>query len=103
MQAQVVERQLAEVEAKYKNMKNQKIAARNKPNAIARIPTKINFASPAQVKWLLQDYLQLDITNFEGDETTGKGVLEKLSSEGHKDVANFLEYRKVNKILTAFI
>lgn len=71
--------------------------------ARAKVPDKINYASPSQMTWLLRDYLGYDITGFEGDESTGKAVLHKLASEGKEDVACYLEWRQISKLLTAFI
>jgi DNA polymerase I-like protein with 3'-5' exonuclease and polymerase domains len=68
-----------------------------------KLPTKINYDSPKQMSWLLKEHLGYDITSLEGEEGTGREVLERLANEGHKDVALFLEWRKVNKLLAAFI
>jgi DNA polymerase I-like protein with 3'-5' exonuclease and polymerase domains len=70
--------------------------------AAAKVSTEINLDSPTQLSWLLKSRLQLDITDFDGEETTGKAVLEKLASEGRTDVAEFLRYRKARKLSTAF-
>lgn len=61
-----------------------------------------NLDSPAQLSWLLRDYLKLDITDFHGDEGTGKAILQKLATQGREDIATFLEYRKQTKLATAF-
>jgi DNA polymerase I-like protein with 3'-5' exonuclease and polymerase domains len=71
--------------------------------AIQKVPEGIEYTSPAQMAWLLRDYLGYDIQSLEGDETTGREVLERLADEGKEDVRTFLEWRKVNKLLTAFI
>ncbi len=71
--------------------------------AIAKLPTKIEFNSPKQMTWLLKEYLGYDITSLEGDEGTGREILERLANEGKEDVQTFLEWRKVQKLLTAFI
>lgn len=71
--------------------------------ACEKLEKKINFESPKQMTWLLRDYLGLDIETFEGEESTGKSVLEKLADQGHDDVKLFLEFRKENKILTSFL
>lgn len=61
-----------------------------------------NLDSPAQMAWLLRDYLEYDITNFEGEESTGVEVLERLAAEGKEDVKQLLEYREGNKLITSF-
>ncbi len=71
--------------------------------AVSQVPERINYASPDQVSWLLRDQLGLDITDFDGEESTGKAVLNRLAQEGRADVAKFLEWRKVDKILTMYI
>lgn len=76
--------------------------------ALEKVETKINFNSPDQMKWLLKDYLGLDITKIEepeedeDPESTGKAVLNKLIGQGRKDIEKFLEWRKASKISTAF-
>jgi DNA polymerase I-like protein with 3'-5' exonuclease and polymerase domains len=62
-----------------------------------------NFNSPAQLLWLLKDALGKDVKDWQGNESTAKAVLEKLSNSGHKDVEKLLEYRKANKILTMYV
>lgn len=62
----------------------------------------LNLDSPAQLTWLMRDYLRLDITDFDGDETTGKPVLARLAGEGRTDIEQFLKYRKATKLATAF-
>jgi len=71
-------------------------------NAEARIDQKLNYQSPKQMTWLLKDHLGLDIKTVEGEESTGKAVLERLSQK-RDDVKTFLEFRKTSKLLTAFI
>jgi DNA polymerase I-like protein with 3'-5' exonuclease and polymerase domains len=71
--------------------------------AVRKLPTKINYGSPAQMKWLLRDYLGYDVQSLEGDESTGKEVLNRLADEGKEDIKLFLEWRKCNKLLEAFI
>jgi DNA polymerase I-like protein with 3'-5' exonuclease and polymerase domains len=61
-----------------------------------------NLDSPAQMAWLLRDYQGYDITNFEGEESTGVEVLERLAAEGKEDIKQLLEYREGNKLITAF-
>lgn len=63
----------------------------------------LNLDSPLQLSWLLKDYLGYDIRDYNGKESTGKEVLQKLTQEGKKDVALFYDYRKNEKILSAFI
>lgn len=68
-----------------------------------KLPVKVDYDSPKQMSWLLRDYLGYNITSLEGDETTGREVLERLANEGKEDVRVFLEWRQVQKLLTAFI
>jgi DNA polymerase I-like protein with 3'-5' exonuclease and polymerase domains len=67
-----------------------------------KLPTQLNLDSPAQLNWLLKDYLKLDITDFDGEETTGKPVLQRLAGKGREDIKTFLDYRKARKLTTAF-
>jgi DNA polymerase I-like protein with 3'-5' exonuclease and polymerase domains len=62
----------------------------------------LNLDSPTQLTWLLKEHLRLDITDFDGDETTGKAVLQKLAGQGREDIRQFLIYRKARKLTTAF-
>jgi DNA polymerase I-like protein with 3'-5' exonuclease and polymerase domains len=71
--------------------------------AVERIDTHINYASPAQMSWLLKEYLGLDITDPEGEESTGKAVLNKLASEGREDIKTYLEWREADKVLTMYL
>lgn len=68
--------------------------------AAEKIERKLNFDSPAQMKWLLKDYLKLPIENYDGEESTGRGVLESLSHR--EDIKLFLDYRKNRKLATSF-
>lgn len=61
----------------------------------------LNLDSHAQLTWLLKEHLKLDITDFDGGETTGKPVLARLSA-CRPDIATFLEYRKQQKLTQAF-
>lgn len=73
-----------------------------KRKAIAKIEP-LNLDSPAQLTWLLKNYLNLDIKRQDNDEdSTGRNVLERLANEGETDVKTFLEYRKQRKLVTAF-
>lgn len=60
-----------------------------------------NLNSPLQLNWLFKEYFNYDIHNFDGEESTGKEVLQKLG-ENHDDVKTFFNHRKVSKLLTAF-
>lgn len=62
----------------------------------------LNLDSPTQLKWVLRDYLGFDVTTLEGDESTGKSVLNRLAEEGNADIATLLTYRKHSKLLKAF-
>ncbi len=70
--------------------------------AATKVPACINLDSPSQLSWLLKEHLGLDITDFDGDETTGKAVLERLAGQGRQDIGEFLRYRKNRKLSTAF-
>lgn len=95
--------EIDKVTSKYKAMKYNKSWQKRFDNALSKVPTKMNLDSPTQIKWLFRDYLGLDITTFEGDESTGREVLEQLIKDGREDVKNFLDYRKTGKLLTGFI
>lgn len=71
--------------------------------AVAALPRELSFDSPTQMTWLLRDFHGYNITSLEGDETTGREILERLADEGHDDVKTYLEWRKANKILSAFL
>jgi DNA polymerase I-like protein with 3'-5' exonuclease and polymerase domains len=62
--------------------------------AVAKVPLEINLESPKQLTWLFKDYLGLDITNFNKDNSTAKAVLQRLAGEGREDIKTFLEYRR---------
>lgn len=70
--------------------------------AAEKVPLQMNLNSPDQLKWILKDYYKLDVENFQEDESTGKSVLNRLASEGRKDVEVLLEYRKQSKLSLAF-
>jgi DNA polymerase I-like protein with 3'-5' exonuclease and polymerase domains len=58
--------------------------------------------SPTQMMWLLKEHFKLNVTTFEGDESTGKSVLKRLASEGRQDLEKFLDYRQHKKLSTSF-
>lgn len=109
------EEQLAELRAKYDMMlvpahakaKDKAKCIKRYDNlydkAAAKVDTKINYASPTQMTWLLRDYLGYDIVNAEGDETTGKSVLAKLAAGGAEDIQTYLEWKHNYKILSMYI
>lgn len=66
------------------------------------LPLTINYASPLQLKWLLKDYLGLDIRDFNGKDSTDAEVLERLAAEGRDDVRLLLKYREVQKLATTY-
>lgn len=69
---------------------------------ITQIKVKpFNLDSSTQLKWLLRDYLQLDITNDVGKESTDKEVLERLAI-GNEGVRALLEYRAASKLITTY-
>lgn len=95
--------QLAHVHSKYDAMKPTKAREPRRQVALARVPTQVDYDSPAQMRWLLADFYGYDVRSLEGNETTGKEVLNRLADEGHDDVRTYLEWRKTQKVLTAFI
>jgi DNA polymerase I-like protein with 3'-5' exonuclease and polymerase domains len=70
---------------------------------VHKMPMTMNLDSPAQLNWLLKTYLKYDIRDAEGEEGTGKSVLEKLILEGKEDLKIFSDYRKKTKIISSFI
>jgi DNA polymerase I-like protein with 3'-5' exonuclease and polymerase domains len=64
---------------------------------------EFNYDSPIQMAWLLKDYKNYDITNFEGEESTGKEVLNRLASQGHEDVKVYTNWRRTQKVLTMYV
>lgn len=62
-----------------------------------------NYSSPTQMAWLLRDYLGLDITNMEGEDSTGKAVLNKLAQDGREDIKTYLAWREADKVLTMYL
>lgn len=70
--------------------------------AALSVAQSLNLDSPVQLKWLLKEYLKLDVTDFHDEESTGKPVLKKLANEGREDIKALLDYREQRKLLTAF-
>jgi DNA polymerase I-like protein with 3'-5' exonuclease and polymerase domains len=75
------------------------------------ISKDFNFNSPAQMVWLLKDYLKYDISHevrdkdtnrVEKKDSTGKEVLERLILEGKEDIAVYKEFRKKEKLLSSY-
>lgn len=108
------EMQEAEIDSKYRQMAEAQIAKGRNPDKVhtryAELALKamkqiepFNYSSPTQMAWLLRDYLGLNITNMEGDESTGKAVLHKLASEGREDIKTFLDWREADKVLTMYV
>jgi len=79
--------------ARYSNLFNK---------AKEKVPYRMNIASPTQLTWLFKNYLKIDITDFNGDESTGKPVLQRLAGQGREDIQTFLEFRKYTKLCKAF-
>src|SRR5690606_17483037 len=63
----------------------------------------INYSSPQQMSWLLKDYLKLDITDPQGEESTSKAVLNKLAATGREDIRAYLDWREADKVLTMYL
>lgn len=66
--------------------------------AKAKQDTTLNLNSSTQIKWLLQDYLHLDITNEDDEVTTGISTLEQLAASGRDDISVFIKWRKSGKL-----
>lgn len=112
------EKQLKELQDKYQEMFEKAYAKPTKKEknvealqskykalydkAAASAVTEFNLDSPTQMKWLLRDYLKFDIRTFEGDESTGVEVLERLA-KSEPQIKTLLEYRETSKILTGFL
>lgn len=71
--------------------------------AQTKIPKKLDYDSPKQMLWLFKECLGYDCESIEGDEGTGREILERLADEGKEDIKVFLEWRKTNKILSSFL
>lgn len=72
-------------------------------NALPKMEMQINYSSPTQMAWLLRDHLGLNIVDPDGDESTGKAVLNQLASEGREDIKTFLDWRSADKVLTMYV
>ncbi len=70
--------------------------------ACEKIVQELNLESPPQLKWLLSEYLNLDITGLDGKESTDKEVLEKLAAEGNALVKLLLEHREHTKLIGTY-
>lgn len=68
--------------------------------ALAKVEP-LNLDSPAQLAWLLRDFYGLDIEDFNGEESTGKPVLQGLAGT-REDIRVFLDYRRNQKLAQAF-
>lgn len=103
----------AEVRAGYTDMCNTALAKNPKDpaktrarydalcaKALAKVEP-LNLDSPAQLAWLLRDYYGLDIEDFNGEESTGKPVLQGLAGS-REDIRVFLDYRRNQKLAQAF-
>jgi DNA polymerase I-like protein with 3'-5' exonuclease and polymerase domains len=72
-----------------------------KEKALEKVPFELNLDSPKQLLWLLRDHFKYDVNTFNGSESTGKEVLQKLG-EKHEDIQLFLKYRAANKLCSSF-
>lgn len=88
-------RDAVKVVLKYKDMSNKAV---NK----FMLDAEFNLGSPTQLKWLLKDYLGLDIVGFDDEETTGAAVLERLAGQGREDIKLFISWREQTKLSQAF-
>lgn len=108
------EKKEEELKQKYAIMRDASIAKGRDPDkaaaryaalyekALPKLDTKLNLASPTQLSWLLRDYFGLDIEGYDGEDSTGKAVLNRLAGLGRPDIDLFLKYREHKKLLTAF-
>lgn len=71
--------------------------------AAEKLETKINYASPAQMAWLLKERLNLDITSLDGEESTGAPVLRQLAEQGQEDLQVFLKWKGNQKLISSFL
>jgi DNA polymerase I-like protein with 3'-5' exonuclease and polymerase domains len=98
------ERKRGEVNAKYDAQREGPAREARRAAALAKCSElKLEYSSPAQMAWLLRDHYGYDINSLEGEESTGREVLERLADESARGVKTYLEWRKAKKILTAFI
>lgn len=95
--------QVAAINRKYDAQKPTKAREPRREQALSCAPLGVDYDSPAQMKWLLAEFYGYDVRSVDGNETTGKEVLNRLADEGHDDVKLYLEWRKTQKLLTAFI
>lgn len=103
------EKELLKLKNKYHKMyeKNKETCKKDRKSyyddllsaAALKVANKVNFNSPKQLTWLIRDYLKLDIKDFWDKESTDKGVLNKLASQGREDIKLLLQYRKLTKKL----
>lgn len=62
----------------------------------------LNLSSPTQLLRVLRDHQGYDVRDFNGKDSTGKEVLQRLADEGKEDVKLLLNYRKSDKLVTAY-
>lgn len=102
------DQQMVHINHKYDVMKATKetpkalaMVERNRTKALEKVEP-LNLGSPAQLTWLLRDYLGHDITSSEGDgESTGAETLERLATKDD-GVKLLLKHRGLNKLATSF-
>lgn len=93
-----------EINAKYDAQKPTKAREPRRQKALEQVDTlKLEYSSPKQMAFLLRDFFGYDIMSLEGEESTGREVLERLAANDAVGVKTYLEWRKAKKILTAFI
>lgn len=106
------EKQQAEVHEKYLVMRTKReqegtfgpktaeMYRRNEQTAMSKIEG-LNLDSPTQLKWLLTERLGLPAVDINGDESTNKETLQRLSLQ-NKEIESLVQYRKKRKLLTSF-
>lgn len=100
-QVKAVERKYDAMAKTKKTPKAQAMVERNRAKALDKVEP-LNLSSPAQLTWLLRDYLGYDITSSEGDgESTGAETLERLATKD-EGVKALLKHRGLNKLATSF-
>ncbi len=95
--------QVRSINTKYDAMKPIRGREERRKSALNKAERFVDYDSPKQMSWLLKDYLGYSIESFAGKEGTGRAILERLANEGKEDVKTYLEWRRANKLLSAFI
>jgi len=86
------------------SLKRQIDLAWSEPLALyeARTGKEFSLDSPLQLQDFLKTEMGLDIRDMDGEETSGKEVLQRLVSQGREDIKKLLDYRHHKKLATSF-